>query len=172
MDAANGIGSAATDSFTIVVDQAPAVTSAAATAFTTGTAGSFTVTDTGFPTPTLAETGALPSGVTFNAASGIVSGTPAAGSGGSYGLLLVASNGIGTSATQDFTLVVDQPPVLTSAAGATFTVGTVAGFQVADTGYPVPSLSASAPCRAASPSTPQPVPSAAHRPRGRVAPTT
>ena len=41
------------------------------------------VTATGNPLPTLSETGALPSGVSFNAATGILSGTPAAGTAGS-----------------------------------------------------------------------------------------
>ena len=49
-----------------VVNQAPAITSAADnTTFAVGTAGSFTVTTTGFPMATLSESGALPSGVTF-----------------------------------------------------------------------------------------------------------
>ena len=50
------------------------------------TAGSFSATATGFPAPTLSETGALPSGVTFNTATGVLSGTPAAGTGGTYPL--------------------------------------------------------------------------------------
>ena len=43
----------------------PIITSANNTTFTVGTAGSFTVTTTGTPTPSLTETGALPSGLTF-----------------------------------------------------------------------------------------------------------
>ena len=50
----------------ITPPQAPAITSAAATTFTTGASGTFTVTTTGFPTPALSESGALPGGVTFN----------------------------------------------------------------------------------------------------------
>ena len=49
---------------------APTITSVSNTAFTVGTAGSFTVTVTGSPTPTLSESGTLPSGVTFTAATG------------------------------------------------------------------------------------------------------
>ena len=62
--------------------QAPAITSASSTSFTVGTAGSFTVTATGSPTPTLSESGTLPSGVIFNAAPGVLSGTPAGATGG------------------------------------------------------------------------------------------
>ncbi len=88
------------------VNQAPAITSANSTTFTVGTAGSFTVTATGTPTPTLTETGALPSGVTFvNNGNGTatLSGTPAAGTGGSYSITITASNGVGTTATQSLT---------------------------------------------------------------------
>ena len=64
--AANGVVPDATQTFTLTVDEAPAITSADNTTFTVGTLGTFTVTTTGFPTATpLTETGALPTGVTF-----------------------------------------------------------------------------------------------------------
>ena len=48
------------------MQQAPAITSAAATTFTVGSPGTFTVTTTGLPVPSLAVGGAaLPAGVTF-----------------------------------------------------------------------------------------------------------
>src|SRR5207248_9416741 len=51
-----------------------------------------------------------PAGVTFNAASGTLGGTPAAGSLGTYTLHFTAHNGINPDATQTFTLTVQ--PVL------------------------------------------------------------
>ena len=48
--AANGVLPDATQTFTLTVDQAPAITSADNTTFTTATPGTFTVTTTGFPT--------------------------------------------------------------------------------------------------------------------------
>src|SRR4029077_20570827 len=63
--AANGVVPDATQNFTLTVNQAPAITSPAETAFAVGIASTFTVTTTGFPTSALSETGALPSGVTF-----------------------------------------------------------------------------------------------------------
>ncbi len=120
-------------------NQAPAITSTANTTFTVGTPGSFTVTATGYPAPTFSETGALPSGVTLSSA-GVLSGTPAAGTGGAYSITITASNGIGTDATQSFTLSVDQAPAITSAASTTFTVGTAGSFQVTATGYPAPTF--------------------------------
>ncbi len=84
----------------------PGVTSADQATFTEGTAGSFTVAATGSPAPALTETGALPSGVTFSS-SGVLSGTPAAGTGGSYPIQITASSTVG-SVAQSFTLNV-QP---------------------------------------------------------------
>ena len=49
--AANGNLPNATQSFTLTVDQAPAITSAASTTFTVGSAGTFTVTATGSRPP-------------------------------------------------------------------------------------------------------------------------
>jgi hypothetical protein len=105
----NSIGTDATQAFTLTVNQGPAITSANATTFRIGTAGTFTVTTTGVPTPTLIETGALPSGVTFadnGNGTGTLSGTPAAGTAGSYAITFKAHNGAGTDATQSFTLTV------------------------------------------------------------------
>ena len=89
---------------------APTITSASNTTLTIGAAGSFTVTATGSPTPTFSETGALPSGVTFSAA-GILSGTPDPGTAGSFPITITAQNGVGTNATQSFTVIVSQPSV-------------------------------------------------------------
>jgi hypothetical protein len=91
------------------VGTAPAITSVNSTTFTVGTAGSFTVTATGFPTPTLSESGTLPSGVTFDPTTGVLSGTPAAGTLGAYPLTFTAANGVTPNATQSFTLTVAAP---------------------------------------------------------------
>ena len=139
--ASNGVGNPASQSFTLTVNQALAITGAASATFTVGTAGSFTVTATGYPTPTLSETGALPSGVTFTAATGILSGTPGAGAGGPYPLTFTASNVVGNPASQSFTLTVNQAPAITGAASTTFAVGTAGSFTVTATGYPTPTLS-------------------------------
>jgi large repetitive protein len=138
--ASNGVGSSATQTFTLTVDQAPAITSGSSATFTVGSSGSFTVTATGYPAPTLSATGALPAGVTFS--GGVLSGTPAAGTGGAYSLAITASNGVGSSATQTFMLTVDQAPAITSGSSATFTVGSSGSFTVTATGYPAPTLSA------------------------------
>ena len=139
--ASNGVGTNATQSFTLTVKQAPAITSANNTSFTVGTAGTFTVTATGTPVPTLSEVGTLPSGVTFTAATGVLAGTPAAGTGGTYSITITAANGVGSNATQNFTLSVKQAPTLVSANKVTFTVGFTSSFTVSATGTPQPTLS-------------------------------
>ena len=144
----NGVGTAASQSFTLTVNQAsqaPTITSASSTTFTVGTSGSFTITTTGTPTPTLTETGTLPTGVTFSSSNGTgtLSGTPAAGSAGSYPLTFAANNGVGTAASQSFTLTVNQAsqaPTITSASSTTFTVGTSGSFTITTTGTPTPTL--------------------------------
>src|SRR5207244_11421768 len=118
------------------VNQGQAITNANSTVFKVGTAGTFTVSASGCPTSTFSETGALPSGVTFNGISGVLSGTPAANTSGTYPITFTASNGIGSDATQNFTLTVNQAPTITSANNATFIVGVPGSFTVTATGFP------------------------------------
>jgi len=142
--ASNGVGTPATQSFTLTVQQAPAIISAAGTSFNVGAAGSFQVTTTGVPTPSISVSGVLPSGVTFTDngdGTGTLSGTPAAGTSGTYPLTITAANGVGTPAVQNFSLVVQAPPAFTSASSTTFTVGTASSFTVTASGAPAPTLS-------------------------------
>jgi subtilisin-like proprotein convertase family protein len=137
--ASNGVGSSAVQSFILTVNQAPSITSASSTTFVVGTAGTFTVT-TGPHSPaaeTISQTGALPSGVTFvdnGNGTATLSGTPGAGTGGSYPITITASNGVAPNATQSFTLTVKQVPAITSANATTFTVGSAGTFTVTTTG--------------------------------------
>ena len=92
------------------VSLSPAIASPNSATFTEAIPGTFTVLATGNPAPTLSETGALPSGVTFNALTGVLSGTPATGTGGTvstaYPIQFTATNGVGSNAVQNFTLTV------------------------------------------------------------------
>ncbi len=134
----NGVGPDITQSFTLTVVQAsnaPSINSVSNATFVTGFAGTFTLTATGSPTPTFSETGALPSGVLFDTTTGILSGTPASGTGGSYPITFTAANGVGTNATQSFTLTVDSVPAISTAPqNQTVSVGLPATFMVAATG--------------------------------------
>jgi RHS repeat-associated protein len=117
--------------FTITVQQAPAITSAASAIFVVGQAGSFNVRASGFPAATFAETGALPGGVTLSS-SGVLSGTPAAGSHNRYPIQITATNSAGTSVVQHFTLVVDTAPTFTGTTSGsnTFTLGKPGSFTI------------------------------------------
>ena len=122
------------------VNEAPTITSAATATYLEGTAGNFTVTSIGFPAPSFTKTGTLPSGITLNASTGALAGTPAANSFGNYPIIITANNGFGSEATQDFTLSVHQTLAITSAASTRFAVSTPGDFTVTTVGFPVGSL--------------------------------
>ena len=116
---------------TFTVNKAPAITSANSTTFVVGAPGTFNVAATGFPTPSLSESGSLPSGVTFvdnHNGTGTLSGTPAAGTAGVYSISFTAANGVGSNAVQSFTLTVNaatQSPVLNTISPTSEQAGTV-----------------------------------------------
>ncbi|HEV3384958.1 MAG TPA: Ig-like domain repeat protein, partial [Gemmata sp.] len=105
------------------VNQAPSFTSAPATSFTIGVINTFVVSASGFPAPTYTVTsGMLPSDLTLNASTGLLSGNPAAGTDNVYNLIITASNGVTPNATQSFTLTVDPPPTITTTTLPNWTV--------------------------------------------------
>jgi len=113
--------------------QAPAISSGSSTTFTVGTAGSFPVTTTGFPTNTISNANftnctasTLPTGVSFtdNANNTATIASTTSSPTGSYAICINASNGVGSAATQKFTLTVNQAPAISSGSSTTFTVGT------------------------------------------------
>ncbi len=124
----------------------PSITSADNTTFAVGSAGSFTVaTSPGSPAATtLSKAGALPNGVTFTDngnGTATLSGTPAAGSGGSYPLTITASNGVNPDATQAFTLSTREAPLVTTdPSPRTANVGDTVTFTAAASGFPAPAV--------------------------------
>ena len=145
LKATNSVGSA-TQKLVLTVDQGAAITSAASKSATVGKAVSFKVTSSGFPTATLSESGALPNGVQFTAGTtgtATITGTPAAGTAGTYDVTITATNGIGSPATQAFVLTVNQVPVFSSPATATATVGTQGTIAISAAGTPTATISTS-----------------------------
>ena len=137
--AANGLAAPEVQTFTLNVDGPPQITSANATTFQVGAASTFTVTTTGFPAPSLTSSGPLPAGVTFTDngdGTATLGGTPASGTANVYALTFTANNGVGTAATQTFTLTVDSAPAFTSAAAANFVVNVAGSFTIATAGDP------------------------------------
>ena len=115
--AANGTLPNATQTFTLTVQdmapvvQAPAITSAASTTFTTGAHGTFTIITTGTPTSSVTLTGPQPSWLSFidnNDGTATVSGTPDLNSDLSYPFTITARNGVSPAVTQNFILFVPQ----------------------------------------------------------------
>ncbi len=130
----------AQQSFTLEVTpplSAPVITSPDTTTFTVGTSGSFTVIASGNPSPTFSYTGSLPDGVSLTSA-GLLSGTPAEGTGGIYVITITASNGVEPDDTQTFTLVVNEAPQFTSESSTVFAGGELGSFAVTTMGYPTP----------------------------------
>jgi len=147
--ASNGVSPNAQQTFTLTVNaitSAPAITSGNSVTFTVGALGSFKVTATGAPTPSLTEAGALPDGVTFTDngdGTATLTGTPSSAAGSPFSINLTASNGVSPSAHQSFTLtlrVPPQAPTFVTSGGAYFTTGSPGEFTVAATGVPTPSL--------------------------------
>src|SRR5438876_735847 len=81
----------------------------------------------------------LPAGLTVNTSTGLISGTPAAGTdaGSPYSVTLTATNGNGTSNPATLTLTIKPPPpVITSPTTATGTVGVAFSYQITATNNP------------------------------------
>jgi hypothetical protein len=127
------------------IQTAPLVTSASSTTFAVGSPGTFSVTASGYPAPALTEGGSLPTGVAFNVTTGVLSGTPASGTNGSYPLTFTATNIAGTN-TQNFTLTVNVAsagPTASFVGSDTTTQGSwqgkygADGYSIANTTYQV-----------------------------------
>ncbi len=80
----------------------------------------------------------LPSGLTFNSTTGLISGTPAAGSASTtpYNITVTASDGVSMATIDEFTLTIHSVPTLshsgtwtTGASTASTTAGTVGILQ-------------------------------------------
>ena len=98
-----------------------------------------TVTASGIPTPDFFLTsGTLPAGITFDQATGVLSGTSNAAT-GAYPVTFTASNVAGT-VEQMFTLNLVSSLAFTSAASTTFTLGQAGSFTVAANSTPLPNL--------------------------------
>jgi hypothetical protein len=102
----NSLGTATSATATLRVVKATKITSLYYTTFMIGTPRSFTITTSAASTASLSYIGGLPAGLTFTDkgnGTATLSGTPAAGTAGTYTLIFVADNALG-DAIQTFTL--------------------------------------------------------------------
>ena len=84
--------------FTLQVNEAPVITSPAQATAVIGAVFSFHITATGFPSPKVTASGALPKGLTFNSSTATLSGTPRPGTSGNYPITVTAKNATGAVA--------------------------------------------------------------------------
>jgi large repetitive protein len=135
---------AVTEAFTVNVIKAPTLDKLQATRVVNeGAFINLIITARGFTTPTLAETGSLPSGISFadhGDGTASITGTPAPGTSGTYPVTISATNPQGV-ASQSITLVVANAPSITSANTATAQVGNIFSFCFTATGFPAPIIS-------------------------------
>jgi hypothetical protein len=95
----------ATRTITMIVVQAPAITSPDSARVAMGFTLDFKVAATGVPAPSITESGRLPNGVTWSPGKATLSGIPGSGTPGSYPITFTATNLEGTI-KQAFTLTV------------------------------------------------------------------
>ena len=111
--AANGQTPNATQTLAIIVGSAPAVTSPTATTFVAGAPGTFTVATSGYPAPSLGETGTLPAGITWtdngNGTATLAGSPDAVTTPTDFPVTIQATDGTG-SVVQSFTLTVAPAP--------------------------------------------------------------
>ncbi|MDO8540879.1 MAG: immunoglobulin domain-containing protein [Opitutaceae bacterium] len=138
--ASNLVNPPATSSGAILtVGTPPTITSAANTTFRVGQAGTFTVTTSSGLPVTFSATG-MPSWLTLNASSGVLSGTPPDLNGSPFAITITANTGSGTStaATQSFLLTVEPsqvaPTIATQPASTSVNSGDSPTFSVSASG--------------------------------------
>ncbi len=132
LGATNGIGTGNANLTLTITLGAPAITSSGSAGGTAGTPFSYQITATNSPT-SFSATG-LPTGLTVNTSTGLISGTPS--SGGTSTVTLGATNATGSgSALLTLTITV-AAPVITSSATAGGTTGTAFSYQITATNSP------------------------------------
>lgn len=95
--------------------------------------------------PTKYEASNLPPGLTIDSSRGFITGTPTTA--GTYVVILKASNSSGTgTANQVLTIQANEnPPIITSSANATGTVGTSFTYSITATNHPIKFLASNLP---------------------------
>jgi MYXO-CTERM domain-containing protein len=132
----NGVGTPATQNVNMNVTAAPTITSAAPPSGLVGVAYTHTFTATGSPATFTwsVSAGTLPAGLTLNATSGVLSGTPTALGASSF--TVQCSNGVNPDATQAVNLSIGQAPSITSGAPAPALMGVAYSHTFTASGFP------------------------------------
>lgn len=136
---ANGDGFAR-QSFTLTVNRVPGLRHVGTVRAAVGSPVAQMIEANGYPTPSLSESGTLPSGLAFTDngdGTGDISGTPAVGTGGRYPVTITANSSQGGD-SETFNVKVTEAPAFTSAASAAATIGTPFTFTATASGYAAP----------------------------------
>ncbi|MEV6984399.1 fibronectin type III domain-containing protein [Sphaerisporangium sp. NPDC051017] len=133
-----GPGPASARSAAVTPNAPPSLTFPAPPSGEAGVAYSDQLTVTGGTAPFTwsVSTGALPPGITLNASTGLLSGTPTAA--GTYTFTVMVTDAASQSATRPVTLAVASPPALTFPAPTAGQVGVPYSDQLAFTGGTAP----------------------------------
>ncbi|UAY52782.1 putative Ig domain-containing protein [Ferruginibacter albus] len=133
---ATNAGGTGTKTLSITVSNslpaAPAISSSATATATVGTSFSYTITASN--TPTSYNATGLPTGLSINTSSGVISGTPTTA--GSYAVTISATNAGGTG-TKTLSITINPAaPVISSAVTAAATVGTTFSYTITASNNP------------------------------------
>jgi len=125
------------------VVEAPGAVTGGPDDFVVGEAAGGTVAATGTPAPSFTVTaGALPAGVTLDAATGEFTGMPTTA--GPYAFTVTADNGVGTATTRAYDGVVSQAPVWDAHPTLSLVVDESVSEAFTATGTPTPTYAVSA----------------------------
>jgi Putative Ig domain len=127
---------------TLTVTRGPTIKKIPTTTADVGVALNLAIKTAGYPASALTESGLLPNGLRFAAnqdGTAAITGVPAQYSGGTYAITVTATNSSGT-ASQSFTLNVNEAPAITSSDTPTAVTGSPFSFQATARGFPAPKI--------------------------------
>lgn len=131
----------ATQPVNLITACSPRITSDPTLLATPNNLYSYTITTVGSGSTVLQASG-LPAWLMFNPTTGVLSGNPPS-EGGSWNIVIVASNGIDPNAKQEFTLTALSAPATTSTANTQGAQGHLFVFPLDVSGNPAPTLAIS-----------------------------
>jgi hypothetical protein len=132
LSATNGEGTGYAPVTINVTPPVPVITSATSASTVVGAAYSYAITASNGPT--LFDASPIPTGMTFSATTGVISGAPTVV--GTTAIAISAGNSTGTGASTLNLTVTNPPPVISGASTAVVTVGDAFSYQIVASNSP------------------------------------